>query len=649
VKDAVLARFVQLSCAARELSEVVSLVPGRAEISLTRAVVCDGAGSGEDIDEAIARGLLKHQDGSLSFRHELARLAVEQSVPSARAERWHRAILEALTAGEADLSRRVHHAVQGREVAAVLDYAPRAAEQAAAAGAHREAASHWATALRFADALESGVRARFLEEHANESAMINATEAAIESGSAALALWHELNEVEAQGRMQILLAYTYWKAGNNVLADRYVHDAITLLEQHAPSRVLAMAYSVRSQRAMTGGHVTEALGYGQRAINLAVTFDDAATRSHALNNIGATLLACGDESGIHHLEQSLAIALHKGLHEHAGRAYANLVSVAVGQRMSVLARRYFTQAIEYCDRHEVQDCLTYVLAWGAQMELNDGHWAEAAKMAAEVLECQTPAVAQRIPALQALGLLRARRGDPGADALLEEAMALSLPTGEFQRIGPLACALAELAFYRGDLARVRAEAERGLESGQHRQDAWILGELAFWAKVGGSDAALPAYIAEPYRCLVAGEYREAAERWEDLNAPYERALALSYGGKQDLLLALGILETLGNGPLTAIVRQKLRNLGVRGIPRGQRASTRKNPAGLTTREVQVLSLLVHGHTNAELAQRMHVAPKTVEHHVSSILEKLAVESRTEAVAAAFGLGIVKPEAKGGLQ
>jgi len=89
------------------------------------------------------------------------------------------------------------------------------------------------------------------------------------------------------------------------------------------------------------------------------------------------------------------------------------------------------------------------------------------------------------------------------------------------------------------------------------------------------------------------------------------------------------------------VRHRLRELGVRGIPRGPRASTRGNPAGLTSREVQVLTLLVQGHTTAELARRLHISAKTIDHHVSSILEKLEVRSRTEAVAAAFGLGIIK--------
>jgi DNA-binding NarL/FixJ family response regulator len=127
--------------------------------------------------------------------------------------------------------------------------------------------------------------------------------------------------------------------------------------------------------------------------------------------------------------------------------------------------------------------------------------------------------------------------------------------------------------------------------------------------------------------------------------PYERALALASGPEEALRESLTILEPLGAGPLAAIVRQRLRELGVRGIPRGPRASTRDNPAGLTSREVQVLTLMAHGHTNSELARRLHVAAKTVDHHVSSILEKLEVHSRTEAVATAFGLGIVKVDDK----
>ena len=168
-----------------------------------------------------------------------------------------------------------------------------------------------------------------------------------------------------------------------------------------------------------------------------------------------------------------------------------------------------------------------------------------------------------------------------------------------------------------------------------------IGQLAYWMHRTAPDRALPREIAEPYALMIEGQWQAAADAWNVLEAPYERALALADGPEAALREALALLEQLGAGPLQAIVRQRLRDLGVRGLPRGPRASTRAHPAGLTSREVQVLNLLVHGHTNTELARRLHLSTKTVDHHVSAILEKLQARSRTEAVAAAFGLGIIK--------
>lgn len=180
-----------------------------------------------------------------------------------------------------------------------------------------------------------------------------------------------------------------------------------------------------------------------------------------------------------------------------------------------------------------------------------------------------------------------------------------------------------------------------IEAAKGRSDPWIRGEVTYWGRrADPAFEALPP-IAEPYRLMLSAEWQGAAAAWERIGAPYERALALADGPVEALREALSILESLESGPLTAIVRQRLRERGVRGIPRGPRASTHENPAGLTAREVQVLRRLVQGHTNAELAHRLHISAKTVDHHVSSILEKLDVRSRTEAAAAAFGLGLVK--------
>jgi DNA-binding CsgD family transcriptional regulator/tetratricopeptide (TPR) repeat protein len=638
VRDAVLARLMQCSPAARELAELVSLLPGRTPPWLTHALLGD---IGAATDETVARGLLRYHEEALAFRHELGRLAVESTVPRARARALHGRILRALVGHNADLSQLVHHASHAEDVQAVLEYAPQAAERAARAGAHREAVAHLATALRHAGALSTLQRAQLLEQHAAGCNLTNEVSVSIASATEALTLWRELGDVAAQARVRLLLAFQYWKAGQKVFADQHVAVAITLLETLPQSRELAMAYSARSRLAMTSFRIEEALEYGQRALDLAAQFGDNDVRSHALNNIGSAMMMAGDEAGLCKLQQGLAVALQHNLPHHAGRAYSNLVSTSVTQHRPDLTARYLAEGLEYCETHEVWDAYSYARAYGAQFELNSGRWDAAAQAATELIEHHAPATAQRIPALTVLAIVRARRGDPGVDRLLDEAMRLALPTGEMQRIGPVAAIRAEVAWYRGDLNRVAEEVSIGLQASGGHGDAWIRGGLAYWGRRADPAFEVPAGIARPYALMIAGTWQEAAALWEQLNMPYERALALADGPEQALRESLAILEPLGAGPLAAIVRQRLRELGVQGIPRGPRASTRGNPAGLTSREVQVLRLLVHGHTNAELAQRLHVAPKTVDHHVSSILAKLEVHSRTEAVAAAFGLGIAR--------
>jgi DNA-binding CsgD family transcriptional regulator/tetratricopeptide (TPR) repeat protein len=640
VRDAVLARLMQCSSAGREVAEFVSLLPGRTEPWLTRALLGDiGAGA----DDAVERGLLRYHDGAVAFRHELGRLAVASAIPRASAQALHQSILGALVAHEADVSQLVHHALHAHDVKALLEYAPRAAQQAAAAGAHREAVAHFTTALRYADSLSMPERAQLLELHATECNVTNQVAESLASSTQALALWRECGDALAQARVLLLIGRQYWKSGQNILANRHVGDAIELLESLPRGRELGMAYSARSQLAMTNDERNQALAYGQRALELATQFEDHGVRTHALNNMGTALLESDNTSGLSKLEEALAVALEHNLHDHAGRAYANLVSSSVRQRLNKVVLRYLPEGIEYCEVHDVQDSLLYTRVYGAHFELHSGHWDKAAEVAAELLEHHTLSIAQRVPALLALALIRARRGDPRVDPLLDEALRLALQTGEFQRIGPVAAARAELAWYRGDPQRVAEEAAIGLKAAAGRLDRWIPGELAFWGHCGCPKVEPAIPIAEPYRLMIDGDWQGAADAWLSLGAPYERALALAHGPEEALRESLLILEQLGAGPLAAIVRQRLRELGVRGIPRGPRASTRKNPAGLTSREVQVLRLLVRGHTNSELAHRLHISAKTVDHHVSSILDKLDVRSRTEAVAAAFGLGILKTD------
>jgi len=202
-------------------------------------------------------------------------------------------------------------------------------------------------------------------------------------------------------------------------------------------------------------------------------------------------------------------------------------------------------------------------------------------------------------------------------------------------------ARAEVAWLQSDRDAVREATAEPLALACELGAPWLVGELAAWRRRAGLDAEVAAETAEPFTSELAGDPARAAELWRHLGCPYEAALSLADTGKEEpLRRAYAELQALGAGAAAAIVARRLREQGARGLPRGPRARTRENPAGLTARELEVLMLLADGLRNAEIAERLFLAEKTVVHHVSAILRKLEVTSRGQAAAKAVGLGIV---------
>ena len=157
-----------------------------------------------------------------------------------------------------------------------------------------------------------------------------------------------------------------------------------------------------------------------------------------------------------------------------------------------------------------------------------------------------------------------------------------------------------------------------------------MGELGLWMWRAGALDRPPEGMALPYRLEISGDWQAAAAAWRRLGCPYEESLALAHGDRPAQLRALEILTGLGAIPAAAMVRRNLRAEGARGIPRGPRAATRHNPLGLTTRQVDILALLAEDLSNKEIAARLRIAPKTVDHHVCAVLAKLEVSTRKQA-------------------
>ncbi|HET7071301.1 MAG TPA: helix-turn-helix transcriptional regulator, partial [Nocardioides sp.] len=104
--------------------------------------------------------------------------------------------------------------------------------------------------------------------------------------------------------------------------------------------------------------------------------------------------------------------------------------------------------------------------------------------------------------------------------------------------------------------------------------------------------------------------------------------------------AISRFESLGADAAARRTRQRMKDLGHRAVPTGARASTRQHPLGLTRREDEVLLLLCEGLTNEEIADRLVLSSRTVDHHVSAVLAKLGVGSRGAAAAQARRRGLV---------
>ncbi|MEP6491713.1 MAG: AAA family ATPase [bacterium] len=641
VRDAVMARSADISGKARAVMELVATVPLRIERWLVDDLLSPSSFA---IDECRAIGMVLNADGSLAFRHELARRAIEDAMSAEHRGALHAKCLAALLRRDdcaVSAARLVHHADIAGDASALLHYGPVAAAEAAAVGAHREAATLYSRALSAAHGLTMRERASLLELYSVECYLSAPIDAACSARAEAVTLWRELNDGLREGDGLRWLSRFWWSRGVRAEADRFATEAISVLEQFPPGRELAMAYGNRAQLAMLATDVDGAVEWGARAIAIAEPLGDVECLVNSLINVGTAENTADRPGGMEKLERGLALALAHDQQEHVARAYSNLATHFAKKCEYDRADVYLRDGLAYCNERDMNLLSLYLLAWRAHVQFERGNWTQAADDASSVVGQERATAISRIHALVVLGRVRMHRQDPGWEALLDEARDLAIPTGERQRILPVACARAESAWLLGDIERTADEAAIGWAMTNGSAIRWEVGQLAlaFWRanRLLPTEVSLPAVVD----LQIAGDWRAASSEWKRLGSPLQQAMALSDADDADALRgALELFTHLGSDAGSALVRRRMRSLRMRKIPRGDRASTRRNPARLTTRQLEILALVCEGRRDAEIAAQCFLSTKTVGHHVSAILGKLGVRSRGEASAAARALGIL---------
>jgi DNA-binding CsgD family transcriptional regulator/tetratricopeptide (TPR) repeat protein len=641
VRDAVLARVARLSQQARDVLDGAAVVPGPVDSWLLEALA---PAISPGLEECLDSGVLTGASGLVAFRHEIARLVVEESLPAGRRTALHRKALATLVAHESgshDLARLAHHAEAAGTADAVLRFAPAAAEQAAAAGGHREAAGLYSRALRFAHRIAPARRAELLERFADECYVTSSSEEALTALKDALAIHQASGDLVGQGRTLRQLARQYGKDGAVAEARDAVDAAIFVLEQIPPGPELAHAYAGKS--AVAGlVNPAESIRWGLKAIELAEETGCADALIYGLNNVGTMELRIGDHAGLAKLERSRDLAAEAGDEEQVGRALLHMCLVPVSRREWTLAERFLGEGIEYCQDHGLESWFEWLAVLQAEAHLALGRWDEATGSASAILARRADGFAMpRASALVVLAKVQGRRGQGGYWPLLDEAQGLAKSSGAIQVLPAVAAARAELAWLEGRSAREIREETELVAGPSSVPSALLTPEYSYWQWRAGLEVSDTAQLAEPYRLEIAGDGFGAAAWWEGRHCPYEAALALaSTDDPAAVRRALDSMRDLGASAAAAIISRKLRSLGERGIPRGPRPGTTAHPTGLTTREVEVLVLMASGLRNADVAARLTVSVRTVDHHVAAILRKLSARSRSEAIAKADQLGLI---------
>jgi ATP/maltotriose-dependent transcriptional regulator MalT len=417
--------------------------------------------------------------------------------------------------------------------------------------------------------------------------------------------------------------------------------SVAVLAGLPPNKELAMAYVAQAQVQFRMNHLAESAAWAGKACDLARDLGEGEIAMHASVTRDTAKLAGGDLSAWASLEETHRSARDAGLADPAARALGSLATVVADELARYAeAEELLERSLSFSAAHNLEGFYLPVLAARAMLRLERGDWNGALADAESVLTRGGPVGASAVLALVARGRILAARGDPNALEYLEQAGQAGEAIGDVSMRVPVADARSEYFLWNGDPDQAQREARQGLElAGWNGGLPFHVGRLAWrlW-RAGGTDD-VPAAIAEPYRMMIRGDWAAAADEWVARGATYLQIEALAAGDEEAGTQALRLLAALDASRAASYLRAQLQKRGFSHLPRGPRRATTVNVAGLTPRQIDVLALVAQGLSNADIAARLTLSPKTVDHHVSAVLDKLGVANRGQAAAVAHRLNL----------
>ncbi|MBU2993317.1 AAA family ATPase [Octadecabacter sp. 1_MG-2023] len=630
VADFINTRISSFPNALQNFLELISCVPGELKPSILDALNLKNTGA--LCDEGVAQNVLVPIGQDLKFRHELTRMAVCARMGPARKRESHALFLAAyleIPELSQEFDRILFHAEGAQDQAAILTFAPLAADRAATLGAHREAAMFLGTALTCIDHATPEVAAHITEHWAYEAGLsLGIDDEVIAARERAVDLWTKLGRADRVGENLRWLSRLFWYRGEAKKAETYILQAIDVLDGEGLTAETGKAYAMRAQFFMLQDIMDEAGTWATRALAIAEQFGDLDTQAHALNTMGSAKLFRGDPEGETYLRQSLKIAHTYDLHEQAARVYTNLSECLIEMRELDRAEALLDEGIAYDTAHDLDAWTFYLVGRKAHLRFEQDRYDDAVQIAQSVLKQKKQTLLMQMPARIILARAKVRLGNVDAADLLDEAILDAKQIGEPQYLVTLLVAKIEQAVLQNDPSLSRDALALLSDMDSSVFSAAKRGDYQFWTHLVG-EPYQKMDVPEPYALFLSGDYDAAAQAFKAQGANYLAGWVRV--SQLDPEAADKIFETIGATGARRSIRKRFDMPEVAMRPRGRYRAAKAHPYELTGKEQAVLAMLADGKSNALIANELSRSPRTIENHVSSILSKLSCKNRLEVV------------------